>query len=178
MTPETDSAAILDDCRELAEQIVSRFGAAGAMIATAESCTGGLIAGMITEIAGSSAAFDRGFVTYSNQAKQDMLGVKATTLEAHGAVSPETAREMAAGALARSQARYAVSVTGIAGPGGGTAEKPVGLVYMGFAAKDGDVEAVELSWGEEWTRDLIRAATVHAALEALLERFDEDADQS
>jgi nicotinamide-nucleotide amidase len=176
MTPETDSAAVLDDCRDMARRIVNSFGAAGAMIATAESCTGGLIAGMITEIAGSSAAFDRGFVTYSNEAKQEMLGVKSATLEAYGAVSPETAREMASGALARSSARYAVSVTGIAGPGGGSAEKPVGLVYMGFAAEGGESEAVELRWNEDWPRDLIRAATVHAALEALLERFEEDID--
>ncbi|TDH36217.1 CinA family protein [Pseudohoeflea suaedae] len=174
MTHEKDAAAILDDCRELAAQIVARFATAGTMIATAESCTGGLIAGMITEIAGSSAVFDRGFVTYSNAAKVDMLGVRPQTLDTHGAVSPVTAVEMAAGALALSNAQYAVSVTGIAGPGGGTAAKPVGLVYMGLAARDGDAEAAELRWNEDWPRDLIRAATVHATLEALIERFEED----
>ena len=174
MTGERDTDAILDDCRELAKQIVARFGTANTMIATAESCTGGLIAGMITEIAGSSAVFDRGFVTYANAAKVEMLGVKQETLDTHGAVSPITAVEMAAGALARSDARYAVSVTGVAGPGGGTAEKPVGLVYMGLATRNGDAEATELRWNEDWSRDLIRAATVHAALEALIERFEQD----
>lgn len=174
MANETDSGAILDDCRELANKIIARFGPAGAMIATAESCTGGLIAGMITEISGSSAVFDRGFVTYTNDAKMEMIGVSADTLKAHGAVSPQTAVEMAAGALAHSNARYAISVTGIAGPGGGSPEKPVGLVYMGLAARDGEAEATELRWNADWPRDLIRAATVHAALEALIECFEED----
>ena len=174
MGSEKDSSAILDDCRDLAREIIRRFGPSGAMIATAESCTGGLIAGMITEIAGSSAVFDRGFVTYTNDAKMDLIGVRADTLKAHGAVSPETAIEMAAGALSRSKARYAISVTSIAGPGGGSPEKPVGLVYMGLAARDGEAEATELRWNEDWPRDLIRAATVHAALETLIERFEED----
>lgn len=175
MISEMESAAVLDECRKLAQHIVTRFSGADAMIATAESCTGGLIAGMITEISGSSAVFDRGFVTYSNEAKMEMLGVQKETLDAHGAVSPVSAVEMAAGALARSDARYAISVTGIAGPGGGSAEKPVGLVYMGLAVRDEDAKATELRWNEDWTRDLIRAATVHAALEALLDRFETDA---
>ncbi|SEN44318.1 nicotinamide-nucleotide amidase [Gemmobacter aquatilis] len=104
----------------------------GVMIATAESCTGGMIAAALTDIAGSSAVFDRGFVTYSNAAKQDMLGVRVETLDAHGAVSEEVAREMAEGARARSRAGLAVSVTGIAGPGG-SEHKPEGRVCFGLA---------------------------------------------
>ena len=101
--------------------------------AAAESCTGGLIAGAITDVAGSSAWFDRGFVTYSNAAKQELLRVRRSTLKKHGAVSEETAREMALGALARSRASVAVSVTGVAGPGGGSRDKPVGMVCFGWA---------------------------------------------
>ena len=113
---------------ELARRVGERLKAANAVLATAESCTGGWVAQVVTSIAGSSAWFDRGFVTYSDAAKQELLGVGAETLRAHGAVSEATAREMARGALERSQATVAVSITGIAGPGGGTAEKPVGTV--------------------------------------------------
>ena len=102
-------------------------------VVTAESCTGGLIAGAMTAVAGASAWFDRGFVTYTNAAKQSMLGVREETLQEFGAVSQETASEMALGAMARSGAQLAVSVTGLAGPGGGTTEKPVGTVCFGFA---------------------------------------------
>ena len=109
--------------------------ARGWRVATAESCTGGLIAGAITDIAGSSAWFDRGFVTYSNSAKEEMLGVRAQTLAAFGAVSEQTACEMAAGALARSGSDLAVAVTGIAGPTGGSADKPVGMVCFGWAKR-------------------------------------------
>lgn len=105
----------------------------GAMVATAESCTGGAIARALTEIGGSSAWFDRAFVTYTNEAKQEMLGVSAATLQRFGAVSEETAREMAAGALARSHAKLAIAVTGIAGPGGAVPGKPVGTVCFGWA---------------------------------------------
>jgi nicotinamide-nucleotide amidase len=104
-------------------------------LATAESCTGGLISAAVTEITGSSDVFDRGFVTYSNQAKIDMLGVSPVTLEIHGAVSEQTAAEMCLGALKNSLADVALSVTGVAGPTGGTTEKPVGLVYIGVASK-------------------------------------------
>src|SRR5256885_11365201 len=107
------------------------------MVAAAESCTGGLVVGALTDIAGSSAVVDRGFVTYTNEAKQQMLGVPAATLEAHGAVSRETAEAMAKGALAHSSADLVVSITGVAGPGGGTTEKPVGLVHFGAASRDG-----------------------------------------
>ena len=110
-------------------------------VATAESCSGGLIAAALTEIAGSSAVFDRGFVTYSNEAKMDLLGVREATLQAYGAVSEETAREMAEGAVAHSLADLAVSVTGIAGPSGATPGKPVGLVWFGLAKKGGETLA-------------------------------------
>ncbi|MBU4529453.1 MAG: CinA family protein [Hoeflea sp.] len=158
------------DSRRLAQEIIDTFPSIGAMLATAESCTGGLIAGAITGIAGSSAVFDRGFITYSNEAKQDMLGVRPATLEAFGAVSPQVATEMVLGARRRSRAGFAVSVTGVAGPGGGSAEKPVGLVWMGLSGPDDLTSAVELRWDPSWSRDLIRAATVRAALEALIGR--------
>lgn len=113
----------------------------GMMLATAESCTGGIIAGAVTEIAGSSEWFDRGFVTYSNQSKIDMLGVSAATLQLHGAVSEATVREMVAGALRHSQAQVALAVSGIAGPGGGTPEKPVGTVWLAWGLRNGVVLA-------------------------------------
>ena len=128
MTIEAD-----DLTRQLADQLL----ADGLTISTAESCTGGLIAKTLTDLAGSSAWFDRGFVTYSNAAKIDMLGVQEQTLQQHGAVSEVTAVEMAAGAIRNSQAQVAVSVTGIAGPGGGSSEKPVGTVWFGFAVPGG-----------------------------------------
>ncbi len=108
------------------------------MLATAESCTGGLIAATLTEVAGSSDVVDRGFVTYSNDAKRDLLGVSEALLAGHGAVSEPVARAMAEGALARSEAHIAVSVTGVAGPGGGSAEKPVGLVHLAAARRGGE----------------------------------------
>jgi nicotinamide-nucleotide amidase len=109
----------------------------GLHVATAESCTGGLVAAALTEIPGSSDVVDRGFVTYSDDAKQAMLGVPAATLKRHGAVSAQTAKAMAAGALKNSRADLAVSITGIAGPGGGSKQKPVGLVYFAAASRDG-----------------------------------------
>jgi len=171
-----DVVKLNDESRKLAERIVTVFTSAGMMIATAESCTGGLIAGMITEVAGSSNVLDRGFVTYSNEAKIEMIGVKAATLDAHGAVSKQTASEMALGALKGSNAHYAVSVTGIAGPGGGSDEKPVGLVWMGLSSPSGGIETTRLLWEPTWSRELIRAATVHAALGALLDRLAENSD--
>jgi len=161
---------IRSDCRLLAQEIVVSFPDLDAMVATAESCTGGLIAGAITDIAGSSAVFDRGFVTYSNEAKQDMLGVREATLEAFGAVSAQVATEMVLGARRRSRAQFAVSVTGVAGPGGGSPTKPVGLVWMGLSGPGDLTSAVELRWDPSWSRDMIRAATVRAALEALIGR--------
>lgn len=151
----------------LAKQVIERYSKLGLMITTAESCTGGMIAAALTDIPGSSAVVDRGFVTYTNDAKMDMLGVRVETLETYGAVSEETAREMAQGALAHSKADVSVAVTGIAGPGGGTIEKPVGLIYMALA-KSGDVKIHKLLLGEEKSRDEIRQATVMRALEELL----------
>ncbi len=140
------------------------------MLACAESCTGGMIAAAITERAGSSAVFDRGFVTYSNEAKMDMLGVSAVTLQNHGAVSQETAREMCLGALSKSRAHIAVSETGIAGPSGGSAEKPVGLVYIGIATKNGAAHVTKNLF--EGDRTSIRQATLEKALELLIESLD------
>ena len=119
--------------RALAARLGRRLLRAGALLATAESCTGGWVAQAATSIAGSSKWFDRGFVTYSNEAKRELLGVRAATLRRHGAVSEATAREMARGAQRRSRARLAVAITGIAGPGGGTPGKPVGTVCFAFA---------------------------------------------
>jgi nicotinamide-nucleotide amidase len=136
----------------------------GILLATAESCTGGMIIAALTDIAGSSAVVDRGFITYSNEAKMEMLGVSAATLDAYGAVSRETALEMAAGALARSRAGLALAVTGIAGPDGGSPEKPVGLVWFGVALKGWPV-AAELKLFADNGRDFIRRETVGHALE-------------
>ncbi|WP_332303532.1 CinA family protein [Rhizobium sp. GR12] len=155
------------DIEELARKIVSGFTVKGFMVSTAESCTGGLIAGALTEIAGSSAVVDRGFVTYTNEAKMDMLGVGADTLTAFGAVSRQTALQMAHGALFRSRADFAVAVTGIAGPGGGSTDKPVGLVHLAAKARNGKTLHHEMRYGEIG-RTEIRLATVRTALEMLL----------
>jgi nicotinamide-nucleotide amidase len=146
-----------------ARQVVETCTARHLTIATAESCTGGLVVGALTEIAGSSAVVLCGFVTYSNEAKQNMLGVPAAVLVAHGAVSRPTAQAMAEGALVLSPADLAVAITGIAGPGGGSAEKPVGLVHFAAAARTGARIARERRYG-----DIGRAAIRHASvLEAL-----------
>ena len=129
---------------ELANILVKRATAARVMVVTAESCTGGMVAAAITDVAGASAVLDRGLVTYSNNAKQDLLGVPTATLDTHGAVSMETAAAMAEGALAASpQAGLAVAITGIAGPGGGSAEKPVGLVWFGVAESTGETRTAQ-----------------------------------
>jgi nicotinamide-nucleotide amidase len=141
-------------------------------IATAESCTGGLVAGAITEVPGSSAVLDRGFVTYSNDAKQQMLGVPAKTLEDYGAVSRQTAEAMAQGALFKAKTDLAVSITGIAGPGGGTPEKPVGLVHFAAATRDGTtMHAGKIFRGEngDLSRAEIRRRSVLQALAMLKE---------
>ncbi|MBS0878762.1 nicotinamide-nucleotide amidase [Tatumella sp. JGM100] len=153
------------DLRQLSIQTGQSLLSRGATLTTAESCTGGWIAKVITDISGSSAWFEQGFVTYSNQAKITMLGVDPATLEAHGAVSEATVREMASGALQAAEADYAISVSGIAGPDGGSAEKPVGTVWFGFAAADGKV----LVSGQQFTgdRDAIRAQAVAFALRTL-----------
>jgi nicotinamide-nucleotide amidase len=152
----------------LAEAVVTTFKTRGMMVATAESCTGGLIAGALTDIAGSSAVVDRGFVTYTNAAKMEMLGVQAATLATYGAVSRETALQMVQGALYRSRAAVAVAVTGIAGPGGGSPDKPVGLVHLAARARTGEIRHREMRYGD-LGRDAVRLATVATALEMLLE---------
>jgi nicotinamide-nucleotide amidase len=131
-------------------------------IAAAESCTGGLLAATLTEIPGSSDVFDRGFVTYSNQAKQEMLGVAAATLAAHGAVSQETAEAMATGALAVSDADLAVAITGIAGPGGAAPGKPVGLVHLAAASHEGELIHQERRYGDIGRAEVRRAAVLDA----------------
>ncbi len=136
------------------------------MVATAESCTGGLVAGFLTEIAGSSAVFERGFVTYSNDAKTEVLGVPTDLIAAHGAVSEEVARSMAIGAIAASRADLAVSSTGIAGPGGGSADKPVGLGHFGAMRRGEKTIHREMRFGEIG-RHQVRLESVGVALELL-----------
>ena len=137
-------------------------------LATAESCTGGLVAGLFTEIAGSSDVFERGFVTYSNDAKHELLGVGTTLLETHGAVSQEVALAMAQGALEHSRADLVIAVTGIAGPGGATETKPIGLVHIAIARKDGAVTHRAFEFGDIG-RTEVRLATLDAALTLLSE---------
>lgn len=156
------------ELRTAATDILAHARSAGVKIATAESCTGGLIAAVLTAIAGSSDVFDRGFVTYSNEAKTALLGVDPAMITRHGAVSEAVASQMAAGALARSNANIAVSVTGIAGPGGGSAEKPVGLVFIATSARtpttDGVLTETQRHLFLDNGRDGIRRATVLAAI--------------
>jgi nicotinamide-nucleotide amidase len=160
--------AMIDDAiRDTAARVLDACRTRGLKVATAESCTGGLVAGALTEIPGSSDVLDRGFVTYSNAAKQTMLGVPASILERHGAESRETADAMAAGALAMADADLAVAITGIAGPGGGSAEKPVGLVHFAVAARDGRRLHREKRYGDVG-RSAVRREAVAQAL-ALLE---------
>lgn len=133
---------INEDGRSLEETVIGLFTAKGWTLAAAESCTGGLISSRLTDVAGSSAVFTHGFITYANEAKRDMLGVDEAVLERYGAVSEEVVRAMAEGALRVSGADAAVAVTGIAGPGGGTAEKPAGTVWLAWAVKDGETRAI------------------------------------
>lgn len=165
MLPEalTDAAsALLDACR-----------AAGMTIATAESCTGGLVAGCLTEIAGSSDVFERGFVTYSNEAKTELLGVPAALIARHGAVSEEVAKAMAIGALARSRALMTISITGVAGPGGGTPAKPVGLVHFASAITGGTT--VHERHQLDGDRSAIRREAVRTAIRILADRIPRQA---
>ena len=160
--------------REKAAQVLEIFRARGLKVATAESCTGGLVAGALTEIAGSSDVVDRGFVTYSNAAKEAMLAVPAATLERYGAVSAETAAAMAAGALKNSLADITVAITGIAGPGGGSKQKPVGLVHFAAASRGGRFLARERRYGEIG-RQRVREQSVAEALD-LLETLAQEAE--
>jgi nicotinamide-nucleotide amidase len=156
-----------DDILAAAERVLTACRTRGAMVATAESCTGGLVAAALTAIAGSSDVVDRGFVTYSNAAKQAMLGVPSATLERHGAVSRETAEAMARGALGNSNAAITVAITGVAGPGGGSPEKPVGLVHFAAATRDGRLLHREKRYGDIG-RGAVRKHCVAEAL-ALIE---------
>jgi nicotinamide-nucleotide amidase len=151
------------DLRRIARGVLDLCRARGLRIVTAESCTGGLVAGALTEIAGSSDVVDRGFVTYSNAAKEAMLGVPASMLKRHGAVSSQTAAAMVKGALKNSLADIAVSITGIAGPGGGSKEKPVGLVYFAAGRRGGKRLAQRRLYGEIG-RSRVRALSVVQAL--------------
>ncbi|MDR6670668.1 CinA family protein [Rhizobium sp. 1399] len=156
------------DITSMAENIIHNFTAAGLMVSTAESCTGGLIAGALTEISGSSAVVDRGFVTYTNVAKMQMLGVQEETLIRFGAVSEETARQMVHGALFRSRADLAVAVTGIAGPSGGSPEKPVGLVHLAAKSRSGKLIHRKMLYGDIG-RTEIRLSTIRTALQMVIE---------
>ena len=153
-----------------ASALVAAYAEAGSRIATAESCTGGLVAGLLTAVPGSSAVVERGFVTYSNAAKSEAIGVPAELIDADGAVSEAVARAMAAGALAASQADVAVAITGIAGPGGGSAAKPVGLVHFGLATGAG-IRHLERRYGDLGRTEIRRRAVIDALdlLESVLE---------
>lgn len=150
----------------LVADLAAQLAARGWLMATAESCTGGLIAATCTEVSGSSAWFERGFVTYSNQAKTELLGVDASLIEAHGAVSEPVARAMAEGARARSRAQVAVAVTGVAGPTGGSPDKPVGTVWLAWSVQGGDTRALRCQFPGD--RAAVRWATVGQALQGLL----------
>jgi nicotinamide-nucleotide amidase len=154
--------------REQAEQLLAAARAQKLRIATAESCTGGLIAGLLTEIPGSSDVVERGFVTYSDDAKSDLLDVPAALIRRYGAVSEPVARAMAEGALKHSRAQLSVAVTGIAGPGGGSAEKPVGLVYIAALKQNGAATVKEFRFGDIG-RSEIRSRTIAEALILLRE---------
>lgn len=166
-------ASVFGDCvmSDLVEQVSRKLVDLSLMLVTAESCTGGMVAAAITSRPGSSALFERGFVTYSNESKTELLGIPPDVLREHGAVSARTAIAMARGALNNSRADVSVSVTGIAGPGGGSTEKPVGLVYIGYGFRQEDlVECSEHRF--EGDRDSIRRQSVEAALKHLLKFID------
>ncbi len=156
------------ELRETMQLIVAEATARNLSFATAESCTGGLLAGLFTEIPGSSAVFDRGFVTYSNAAKTELLGVDSAIIAREGAVSAATARAMVAGALAHSQANIAIAITGIAGPGGGSAEKPEGLVWFACQIRGHEARCVERRFGA-LGRSRVRTAALVTALALLRE---------
>jgi nicotinamide-nucleotide amidase len=155
---------VVTNTEQLAQLLLRR----GWMLATAESCTGGLIAAACTELAGSSNWFERGFVSYSNEAKTGLLGVNPQTISAHGAVSEAVVREMVEGAVSRSRARVGVAVTGVAGPSGGSKDKPVGTVWFGFRV-DGELTSETVRFPGD--RAAVRAATVRHALDGLVQRL-------
>ncbi|CNK10803.1 nicotinamide-nucleotide amidase [Yersinia intermedia] len=155
--------------RQLSIAIGDKLKARGAWVTCAESCTGGWVAKALTDIAGSSAYFDRGFVTYSNAAKHDLLGVSETTLANYGAVSEAVVREMALGALREANADFAVSISGIAGPDGGSADKPVGTVWFAFAARGRQILACKQIFPGD--RDAVRLQAAVFALQTLFDDF-------
>lgn len=159
-----------EDLLTQAETVLARCREMGITLATAESCTGGLIAGCLTEIVGSSDVVDRGYVTYSNQAKMDLLRVPDDMLRENGAVSEQVARAMAEGALEQSKADLTVAVTGVAGPGGGSDEKPVGLVHIACARKEQHTLHLRCSFGDQG-RTKIRELTVLSALELIMKQL-------
>jgi nicotinamide-nucleotide amidase len=154
---------------QLARQIGERLLQTGQWLACAESCTGGFVSKVVTEIAGSSQWFDRGFITYTNQAKSELLGVPVETIAEHGAVSEATARAMAAGVLQHSQADISLAVTGIAGPGGGRLDKPVGTVWFAWARRDGEVSSESQQFPGD--RDAVRRQAVAHVLQGVLSRL-------
>ncbi|MBL8658501.1 MAG: CinA family protein [Rhodospirillales bacterium] len=156
---------------ELAGEIIRGCQAARRQVTTAESCTGGLVAACLTEVPGASMVIERGFVTYGNRAKQDLLGVSADLLEARGAVCEEVARAMAEGALSRADADFAIAITGIAGPGGGSRTRPVGLVHMAAAGRGAPTHHRRHVFGGD--RSAIRLASVEAALTLLRDCVDQ-----
>lgn len=162
----------MSDTLELTRRLLEICKRHGTLVATAESCTGGMIVSLMTDLPGASSMVDRGFVTYSNEAKMEMLGVRKETLDEHGAVSEQTALEMAAGALERSRAGLAISVTGVAGPDGGSPEKPVGLVWFGLAMY-GRRPIAEHRIFEDLGRDYVRRQTVHHAVTMALAALEE-----
>ena len=149
------------DTQQLVKNLAEELSRRGEKLATAESCTGGLIAKTLTDLAGSSVWFDRGFVTYSNEAKTEMISVPASIIEQYGAVSEPVANAMVTGALKHSAADYAIAVTGVAGPGGGSAEKPVGTVWIGVGSKHQQIARKYVFPGD---RDAVRQATLETAL--------------
>ncbi len=155
------------DLDTLSRELGTALSRRGWLLATAESCTGGWIAQVVTATAGSSEWFERGFVTYSNAAKHDLLGVAEATLAEHGAVSAATVAEMVAGALRHSRARIAVAVSGVAGPGGGSAAKPVGTVFIGWGTREGGIEIAARHFGGD--REAVRRQTVVFALRAVID---------
>ena len=157
---------MIPELRDRAAALLDAYRKQGLQIATAESCTGGLVAALLTEISGSSAVVERGFVTYSNEAKTEMIGVSADLIATHGAVSGSVARAMAEGALAYSRADVAVGITGVAGPSGGTATKPVGLVHFGLARKGAPTVHLERRYGD-LGRENVRRRAVQDALSLL-----------
>lgn len=157
----------------LAQDVAAACSARRLQLATAESCTGGLLAKLLTDVPGSSAWFERGVVTYSNRAKQDLLGVSAAVLQAEGAVSQACAAAMAEGLLARAPVDWTVALTGIAGPGGGSADKPVGLVWIAWARRGSSAQAVHHLFAGE--REAVREQAARAALKGLLDRLEREA---